>query len=147
MTSIDPLQDPEDASLHTAAVHRAANAPIAAPAPHAPSAGQGASPGSGVLVITRGPSMGGRFLLTNPVTAAGRHPDSPVFLDDITVSRRHAEFRWLDDEYWIIDSGSLNGIYVNQVQVQSLPLSSGDEIQIGKFRLTFTCRPEAEPHP
>ena len=54
------------------------------------------------------------------------------------MSRHHAEFRWLDDEYWIVDTGSLNGTYVNRVQVQSLPLSSGDQIQIGKFRLTFT---------
>ncbi|MBN3508368.1 FHA domain-containing protein [Mycolicibacterium septicum] len=147
MNSIDRLHVPEEASLHTAAVHRDPNSSSAAPVPHTLSAGPGTSPGSGALVITRGPSVGGRFLLTNPVTFAGRHPDSPVFLDDITVSRRHAEFRWSDDEYWIVDSGSLNGIYVNQVPVQSQPLSNGDEIQIGKFRLTFTCRPEAEPLP
>lgn len=98
-------------------------------------------PGSGVLVINRGPGPGGQFLLADDVVAAGRHPDSAVFLDDITVSRHHAEIRWLDDEYWIIDAGSLNGTYVNGTPVQALPLTSGDEIQIGKFRLTFACRP------
>jgi hypothetical protein len=97
-------------------------------------------PGSGVLAITRGPGPGGQFLLADGVVAAGRHPDSVVFLDDVTVSRHHADIRWLDDEYWIIDAGSLNGTYVNGTQVQSLPLTSGDEIQIGKFRLSFTCR-------
>ncbi|BBZ54395.1 MULTISPECIES: FHA domain-containing protein [Mycobacteriaceae] len=99
-------------------------------------------PGSGVLVINRGPGPGGQFLLADDVVAAGRHPDSAVFLDDITVSRHHAEIRWLDDEYWIIDAGSLNGTYVNGTPVQALPLTSGDEIQIGKFRLGFTCRPQ-----
>ncbi|TDK91857.1 FHA domain-containing protein [Mycolicibacterium mucogenicum] len=99
-------------------------------------------PGSGVLVINRGPGPGGQFLLADEVVAAGRHPDSAVFLDDITVSRHHAEIRWLDDEYWIIDAGSLNGTYVNGTPVQALPLTSGDEIQIGKFRLGFTCRPQ-----
>ena len=94
-------------------------------------------PGSGVLVINRGPGPGGQFLLADDVVAAGRHPDSAVFLDDITVSRHHAEIRWLDDEYWIIDAGSLNGTYVNGTPVQALPLTSGDEIQIGKFRLVF----------
>ena len=97
-------------------------------------------PGSGVLVINRGPGPGGQFLLADEVVAAGRHPDSAVFLDDITVSRHHAEIRGLDDEYWIIDAGSLNGTYVNGTPVQALPLTSGDEIQIGKFRLGFTCR-------
>ena len=99
-------------------------------------------PGSGVLVINRGPGPGGQFLPADDVVAAGRHPDSAVFLDDITVSRHHAEIRWLDDEYWIVDAGSLNGTYVNGIQVQALPLTSGDEIQIGKFRLGFTCRPQ-----
>ena len=93
-------------------------------------------------MINRGPGPGGQFLLADDVVAAGRHPDSAVFLDDITVSRHHAEIRWLDDEYWIIDAGSLNGTYVNGTPVQALPLTSGDEIQIGKFRLGFTCRPQ-----
>ena len=99
-------------------------------------------PGSGVLAITGGPGAGGQFLLADDIVAAGRHPDSAVFLDDITVSRHHAEIRWLDGEYWIVDVGSLNGTSVNGVQVPSLPLTSGDEIQIGKFRLSFICRPQ-----
>jgi pSer/pThr/pTyr-binding forkhead associated (FHA) protein len=82
--------------------------------------------------------------MSQAVTVAGRHPDSTVYLDDATVSRYHAEFRWLDDEYWLIDTGSLNGTYVNGELVQSLPLADADEIQIGKFRLTFTCQPRTE---
>jgi len=129
----------DDASVAAAtAAHRVIGAPAQGPA--AGRRGSEVRPGSGVLVITRGPGPGGQFLLADDVVAAGRHPDSAVFLDDVTVSRHHAEIRWLDDEYWIIDAGSLNGTYVNGTQVQSLPLTSGDEIQIGKFRLSFTCR-------
>ncbi|WP_301121298.1 FHA domain-containing protein [Mycolicibacterium fortuitum] len=131
----------------TTAAYRAPAPVPTHPASQTSSTGAGAILGSGVLVVTRGPQMGGRFVLTQPVTTAGRHPDAPVFLDDVTVSRRHAEFRWLDEEYWVIDVGSLNGTYVNRVPIQSLPLCSGDEIQIGKFRLTFTCQPQPEPHP
>ncbi|OKH84013.1 hypothetical protein EB75_05890 [Mycobacterium sp. ST-F2] len=139
MSLTDHTNVSDDVTVHTTAVHRVLGAPTKATAAH-----QKASeilPGSGVLVITRGPGAGGRFLLADDVVDAGRHPDSAVFLDDITVSRHHAEIRWLDDEYWIVDAGSLNGVYVNGNQVQSLPLTTGDEIQIGKFRLTFACRP------
>lgn len=128
----------DDVNVHTTAVHRVLGAPVKDPAVHQKASE--ISRGSGVLEITRGPGTAGRFLLADDIVAAGRHPDSAVFLDDITVSRHHAEIRWLDDEYWIIDAGSLNGTYVNGTQVQSLPLTSGDEIQIGKFRLAFTCQ-------
>jgi pSer/pThr/pTyr-binding forkhead associated (FHA) protein len=97
--------------------------------------------GSGTLVLTRGTHPRSRFLLGQKVISAGRHPDSAIFLDDVTVSRRHAEFRWLDDEYWIVDVGSLNGTYVNGVQVTSQPLNDGDQIQLGKFCFTFNNRP------
>jgi pSer/pThr/pTyr-binding forkhead associated (FHA) protein len=144
MNDTDHPSASEDADVHTAAVYRAPDGPAAGPAVSTVTAESGAGLGSGALVVTRGPQMGGRFELPHPVTVAGRHPDASVFLDDITVSRCHAEFRWLDGEYWVVDVGSLNGTYVNRVQIQSRPLSSGDEIQIGKFRLTFTCQPQPD---
>lgn len=93
--------------------------------------------GGAMLVVKRGPNAGTRFVLTKDVTGAGRHPESDIFLDDITVSRRHAEIRRAEGEYSIVDMGSLNGTYVNKMRVESADLSSGDEIQIGKFRLIF----------
>ena len=82
-----------------------------------------------------------RFLLDQPVTSAGRHPNSDIFLDDVTVSRRHAEFRSENDEFRIVDIGSLIGTYVDREPVASAVLANGDEIQIGKFRLVFLTRP------
>ncbi|HYX97949.1 MAG TPA: FHA domain-containing protein [Mycobacterium sp.] len=94
--------------------------------------------GSALLVVKRGPNAGSRFLLDQPVTSAGRHPDSDILLDDVTVSRRHAEFRLKDDGSWTVaDVGSLNGIYVNRQQVDSTVLANHDQVQIGKFRLVF----------
>jgi pSer/pThr/pTyr-binding forkhead associated (FHA) protein len=94
--------------------------------------------GSALLVVQRGPNAGSRFLLDEPSTSAGRHPDSDVFLDDVTVSRRHARF--VRDEHGafsVHDEGSLNGTYVNRDRVDSVELINGDEVQIGKFRLVF----------
>ncbi|MHA7666198.1 FHA domain-containing protein [Mycolicibacterium sp. HS_4_1] len=96
--------------------------------------------GSGTLLTTRGPGNLTRYLLNRTTITAGRNPDSDIFLDDVTVSRAHAEIRWLDNEYRISDVGSLNGTYVNGVQAESQPLSDGDEIRIGVFRLSFACR-------
>lgn len=98
------------------------------------------SAGAAMLVVKRGPSAGTRFLLSKDVTGAGRHPESDIFLDDITVSRRHAEIRRIEDGYSIVDMGSLNGTYVNKIRVEESGLSSGDEIQIGKFKLIFFCK-------
>jgi pSer/pThr/pTyr-binding forkhead associated (FHA) protein len=99
---------------------------------------EGLSRGSALLVVKRGPNAGSRFLLDQPVTSAGRHPDSDILLDDVTVSRRHAEFRLDKDGSWVVvDVGSLNGIYVNRQPVESMVLSNKDEVQIGKFRLVF----------
>jgi pSer/pThr/pTyr-binding forkhead associated (FHA) protein len=144
MSHTDPPQTPDD---DVTAVYHALSEPAAESDARRAPAAKGATLGTGVLAVTRGPVVGAQFVLTQPVTAAGRHPNSDVFLDDITVSRHHAEFRWLDDEYWIVDTSSLNGTYVNRARVQSLPLSSGDQIQIGKFRLTFTYQPQAEQSP
>ena len=88
-------------------------------------------------MVQRGANAGSRFLLDTDVTTAGRHPESDIFLDDVTVSRRHAEFRRDDGRFSIHDAGSLNGTYVNQRRVESTELANGDELQIGKFKLTF----------
>jgi len=111
-------------------------------APEAPVSGvEGLPAGSALLVVKRGPNAGSRFLLDQPTTSAGRHPDSDIFLDDVTVSRRHAEFRQEDDEFQVVDVGSLNGTYVNREPVDQAVLAGGDEVQIGKFRLVFLTGP------
>ncbi len=96
-------------------------------------------PGTGLLVVKRGPNAGSRFMLDRDLTTAGRHPDSDIFLDDVTVSRRHAEFRRTPDgQFTVADVGSLNGTYLKRGRIDSATvLSSGDEVQVGKFRLTF----------
>ncbi|MGU3294762.1 glycogen accumulation regulator GarA [Williamsia sp. M5A3_1d] len=102
------------------------------------------SAGTALLVVKRGPNAGSRFLLDQTTTSAGRHPDSDIFLDDVTVSRRHAEFRLGDNEFQVVDVGSLNGTYVNREPVDSAVLANGDEVQIGKFRLVFLSGPHAD---
>jgi pSer/pThr/pTyr-binding forkhead associated (FHA) protein len=97
--------------------------------------------GSALLVVKRGPNAGARFLLDRDFMAAGRHPDSDIFLDDITVSRRHAEFRRENGKFRIVDAGSLNGTYINRQPVDSAVLATRDEIQIGRFRLVFFTAP------
>jgi pSer/pThr/pTyr-binding forkhead associated (FHA) protein len=94
-------------------------------------------PGSALLVVQRGPNSGSRFLLDAEVTTAGRHPESDIFLDDVTVSRRHAEFRRRGDEFVVRDVGSLNGTYVNRERIDEAVLTGGDEVQIGKYRLVY----------
>ena len=92
----------------------------------------------GLLIVRRGPKAGSRFALDKDLITAGRHPDSDIFLDDITVSRRHAEVRRLDDgEYSAYDTGSLNGTYLNRERIDEATLANGDELQIGKFKLVF----------
>lgn len=103
---------------------------------------EGLPEGSALLVVKRGPNAGSRFLLDQPVTTSGRHPDSDIFLDDVTVSRRHAEFRMEGDTFEVVDVGSLNGTYVNREPKNSAVLSNGDEVQIGKFRLVFLASPK-----
>ena len=97
--------------------------------------------GSALLVAHSGTNMGARFLLDSDVTTAGRHPDADIFLDDVTVSRRHVEFRRTARSFEVVDTGSLNGTYVNHDRVDSVELKSGNEVQIGKFRLTFYLSP------
>lgn len=94
--------------------------------------------GSAMLLVQRGPDAGARFLLDTDVVTVGRHPDSDIFLDDISVSRRHATFTRTANGYVISDLGSLNGSYVNRDRIDSdVVLSGGDEVQIGKYRLIF----------
>lgn len=93
--------------------------------------------GSALLVVRRGPNAGARFLLDADVTTVGRHPDADIFLDDVTVSRRHAEFLRTGTNFEVRDLGSLNGTYFDGSRIDSAPLSDGSEVQVGKFRLTF----------
>ena len=95
-------------------------------------------PGMGVLLVKRGPGAGSRFVLDDMVVSAGRHPESNIFLDDVTVSRRHAEIIRQGDGYVVRDVGSLNGTYVNRERIETeAPLNNGDELQIGRFKLVF----------
>ncbi len=140
---VPPEQSPERTSVFRAdflADVEGTEAPPAAA--EAPVQGVDALPaGSALLVVKRGPNAGSRFLLDRDTTSAGRHPDSDIFLDDVTVSRRHAEFRREGGEFVVIDVGSLNGTYVNREPVDQAVLAGGDEVQIGKFRLVFLTGP------
>lgn len=93
--------------------------------------------GSALLIAHNGPNAGARFLLDSQVTTAGRHPDADIFLDDVTVSRRHVNFMKNADGFEVVDAGSLNGTYVNGDRVDAVRLRTGNEVQIGKFRLTY----------
>ena len=98
-------------------------------------------PRSALLIVQRGPNVGARFLLDAELTTAGRRPAADIFLDDVTVSRRHAEFHATSTGFEVRDSGSLNGTYVNRERIDRCALRSGDEVQIGKYRLTFVASP------
>ena len=93
--------------------------------------------GHALLVVQRGPGSGNRFLLDTDKVTAGRHPDSEIFLDDVTVSRRHAVFDRDGSTFTVSDVGSLNGTYVNRDRIDTVRLKDGDEVQVGKYRLVF----------
>jgi pSer/pThr/pTyr-binding forkhead associated (FHA) protein len=93
--------------------------------------------GLGLLVVRRGPNAGSTFVLERAETTLGRHPDSNVFLDDVTVSRRHAVVRREQGTYRVTDAGSLNGTYVDHERVESAALHDMSELQVGRFVLTF----------
>jgi pSer/pThr/pTyr-binding forkhead associated (FHA) protein len=97
--------------------------------------------GMGMLVVRKGPIAGSRFILDDETTALGRHPDSDIFLDDITVSRRHAELHRAPSGFLVRDVGSLNGTYLNRERVEEHGLQNGDEVQVGKFKLLFFAGP------
>jgi len=104
---------------------------------HASGVAESLPPGSALLVVKRGPNAGSRFLLDADTTTAGRHPDSDIFLDDVTVSRRHAEFVRDGGGFVVRDVGSLTGTYLNRERIETAALAGGDEVQIGKYRLVF----------
>ncbi len=93
--------------------------------------------GSAVFVVKRGSKAGTRYPVTETYTTIGRHPESDIFLDDVTVSRRHAAVHRDGDVVLLNDAGSLNGTYLNRTRTESSSLRSGDEVQIGKFKLVF----------
>ena len=147
MTDMDNGQTSEEVTVETTSVFRAdflneLDAPAQAGTDSAIPGVEGLPAGSALLVVKRGPNAGSRFLLDQAITSAGRHPDSDIFLDDVTVSRRHAEFRLENNEFHVVDVGSLNGTYVNREPVDSAVLANGDEVQIGKFRLVFLTGPK-----
>ncbi|MBL3687272.1 FHA domain-containing protein [Leucobacter zeae] len=94
--------------------------------------------GAALLVVRRGPNLGARFLLDQDVTVAGRHPAVDIFLDDVTVSRKHAEFHRRGTQFSVVDLGSLNGTFCDGTRIDGeVPLVDGAEVQVGKFRFTF----------
>ena len=99
---------------------------------------------SALLIARRGPNAGARFLLNSDEVVAGRHPRSDIFLDDVTVSRRHASFLRSENGFIITDAGSLNGTYVNGELVESVALLDGDEVRIGKYQFTFFMSPQVK---
>ena len=109
--------------------------------PHSVEAGAEAEPaavatGTAILVVSRGPNAGSKYVVSDRATI-GRHPDSDFFLDDVTVSRRHAEVRRESGGFTLKDNGSLNGTYVNGDRVEVCELHHGDEIRIGKYVIVF----------
>ncbi len=137
---VPPERSPETTSVFRADFLSEAETPASEPAV---SGAESLPEGAALLVVKRGPNAGSRFLLDRKVTTAGRHPDSDIFLDDVTVSRRHAEFRSDGNEFIVVDVGSLNGTYVNREPVDTAVLVNGDEVQIGKFRLVFITGPRS----
>jgi len=98
-------------------------------------------PPLGVLVVRAGPNAGSTFAVDKEVITAGRHPDSDIFLDDITVSRRHAEVRRDGVRLTVSDVGSLNGTYLNRERIEQGELADGDTVQVGKFKLVYVAGP------
>ena len=91
----------------------------------------------GLLVVESGPKAGARYGLEAEIVTIGRHGEADIFLDDITVSRRHAQIEQANGQYQVSDAGSLNGTYVNRERIDNLELHDEDEIQIGRFRFVF----------
>jgi pSer/pThr/pTyr-binding forkhead associated (FHA) protein len=94
-----------------------------------------------VLIVQKGPDDGSRFPLSGAKVTVGRSPDAMIFLDDVTVSRRHAELTSTADDWKLVDNGSLNGSYVNRNRIDECALTNGDEVQIGKYRFVFHQAP------
>lgn len=142
-----PLETSEDATtgIFPAQVDQAGatatEEPSQAPPSEAAEVVAALEPGTALLFAVRGPNQGARFLLDRDRTTIGRHPESDIFLDDITVSRRHAEFRRDGGGFVVHDAGSLNGTYVNGQRADARAVASGDEVQVGKFKLVAYVAP------
>lgn len=95
----------------------------------------------GLLMVKRGPGAGSRFNLDSGLVSIGRHPESHIFLDDVTVSRRHAEIEVREGVYVVRDGGSLNGTYLNRERIEEAEMHNGDELQVGTFKLVFFAAP------
>jgi len=93
--------------------------------------------GNALLIVRRGPNKGSRFLLDADLTSVGRHPNADIFLDDVTVSRRHTEISRVGAVFTITDLSSLNGTYFEGKRVDSAELFNGAEVQVGKYHFTF----------
>jgi len=143
----DATSEPESASELTSTLSIGVSGPAEVDAPDAPGADpdqaavEALPAGSALLVVRRGPNAGSRFTLDVDLVTAGRHPESDIFLDDVTVSRRHAQFVRTEGGYLVKDVGSLNGTYVNRQRIDEAVLSGGDEVQIGKYRLVYLSAP------
>jgi hypothetical protein len=136
MTGKDHHQNPDDILAMTSVFR--ADFPHEPGAEITPSQEDRPPPGSTMLVIKHGARAGSRHVLEKAITSAGRHPDSDIVLAHSTVSRRHAEFRLMENnDVQIVDVGSLNGIYVNRKPVKQATLTDGDEVQLGRFHLVF----------
>lgn len=102
--------------------------------------------GIGMLIVRQGSKRGSRMALDTDRVTIGRHPDSDIFLDDITVSRRHAEVLRTDDGHDVIDVGSLNGTYINRELVERAHLNDGDELRVGKFKMVYIALGDEADH-
>lgn len=132
-----PSAGPETTSIQvvTDALSREANRRLT---PEERSAVEALPPRTAILVeVVENGARASRFLLDTDQVSAGRHPSSDVFLDDVTVSRKHAGFLRREGGFELVDEGSLNGTYVNGDRVDSVKLSSGDEVRIGKFTFVY----------
>lgn len=98
---------------------------------------RGVAAGTALLIVRRGPSEGTSFTLDSSVVTVGRADDAMLMLDDVTVSRRHAQFERTESGWVLRDVGSLNGTYVNRQRIDVAQLAGGDEVQIGKYRFVF----------
>lgn len=96
-------------------------------------------PGTGLFVVVRGPLAGARYVLDRDVTSIGRHPEADLLLDDVTVSRHHAEIRRVAGSMLLVDMGSLNGTYVGSHRVEEHQLVMADQVQIGRFKLVYVA--------
>lgn len=94
------------------------------------------------LLVTKGPNEGEAFTLNLSKMSIGRDPDNDIFLDDVTVSRKHATISFENGQYFLADDGSLNGTYVNQERIDSSMIKRGDEIQIGKYKMILLAGAE-----